>query len=88
MNGGSGPLWPDYAHMFEDEELQNVAQKLGVLWQRRDLTHLHNHWGLGGDRSKMPEFLREVNSKEHWNHFKAIFEARRATGFPGSEPIP
>ena len=34
VNQGKGPLWPEYKHMFVDEELQGVAQKLGVLWQR------------------------------------------------------
>lgn len=87
MNGGEGPLWPAYSHMFEDEEAQAVALKLGVLWQRRDLTHHHKHWGRDGDASKMPEFLREVNSKAHWDKFKALFEQRRAAGFPGHEPI-
>jgi hypothetical protein len=44
-NGGRGPLWPEFFHMFADETLQCVAQQLGVFWQRPDLTHLHNHWG-------------------------------------------
>ena len=43
MNQGKGPFWREYFHMFADEELQCVAQRLGVLWQRRDLTHHHEH---------------------------------------------
>jgi hypothetical protein len=44
INQGRGPLWPEYTHMFVDEELQNVAIKYGVLWQRPDLIHLHHHF--------------------------------------------
>ena len=43
MNQGKGPFWPAYFHMFADEELQCVAQLMGILWQRRDMTHHHGH---------------------------------------------
>ncbi len=90
MYQGQGPLFSGYFHMFEDEELQCVAQKLGVLWQRRDLIQMHRHWGRFSNPTprSMPEFLREVNSPKHWQESKAIFESRAATGFPGHEPIP
>lgn len=89
--GGNGPMWSEYHHMYVDEELQCVALKLGVFWQRPDLTHLHNHWGRPregerlGQAERMPAFLRHANSAENWRKMKAIFEARRAAGFPGSE---
>ncbi len=44
INQGRGPLWPEYKHMFVDEELQHAAIKYGVLWQRPDLIHLHHHF--------------------------------------------
>lgn len=91
MYQGQGPLFSGYFHMFEDEELQCVAQKLGVLWQRRDLTQHHRHWARQsghGILNKMPGFLRQVNSREHWHESKALFDARAAAGFPGHEPIP
>lgn len=89
MYGGTGPLFSGYYHMFEDEELQNVAQKLGVLWQRPDLTHHHRHWGrkLGATPQDIPEFLKKVSGPEHWKEAKALFESRKAEGFPGHEPI-
>lgn len=87
MYGGKGPWCELYRHMFVDEELQNVAVRVGVLWQRRDLTHFHNNWGLEGDTAKMPEFLREVNSPKHWQDSKMLFESRRRAGFPGHEAI-
>ena len=93
MYGGKGPLWPEYTHQFVDQELQEVAVKLGVFWQRPDLTHLHQHWGRPregermGQASRMPEFLKEANSAAHWIKFKQLFEQRKALGFPGHEPI-
>lgn len=87
--GGRGPYWPEYRHMFVDEELQCVAEKLGVFWQRRDLIHYHDHrTRRRGSHEHMPAFLAEANSPEHWSASKAIFEARKDAGFPGSELLP
>jgi hypothetical protein len=91
MNQGKGPFWPEYTHCFGDEEMFEVTKKLGVLWQRRDLTHHHEHWTRNGDNADyskpMPEFLREANSPAHWAKYKALFESRKAAGFPGHEPF-
>jgi hypothetical protein len=85
---GKGPLNEEYRHCFPDEELQCVAQKLGVFWQRPDLVHYHQNWARArGDRRDMPEFLREANSPEHWKKYQALFNRRKAAGFPGSEPL-
>jgi hypothetical protein len=87
-NQGRGPLWPEYFHMGCDEELQTVATRLGVFWQRPDLIHLHNHWGReAGNAANMPAFLKRANSAEEWNKYKALFAERQAAGFPGSEPL-
>ncbi len=87
-NLGNGPWWPEYTHCFGDEELQNVATRLGVFWQRPDLTHEHHNWARArGDQRDMPEFLREANSPQHWAKYKALYERRKAGGFPGSEVL-
>lgn len=86
INGGQGPLWPEYTHMFVDEEVQAVAEKLGVFWQRPDLIHPHEHWGKTAQRP--PEFLREVNSPAHWKRYGDLFARRKAQGFPGCMPLP
>ena len=78
---GCGPFWHEYSHMFGDEELQNVALKLGCFWQRPDLTHRHEHWSWSG--KPMPEFLKEANSPEHWAKYQALYLRRKAAGFPG-----
>lgn len=79
--GGKGPLWPEFTHMYVDEHLQCVAEKLDILWQRPDLAQHHEHWGRGGDAANMPEFLKEANSKPKWDEAKAIFERLKAGGF-------
>lgn len=92
VNQGKGPLWPGYFHMGCDEELQAVATRLGVFWQRPDLIHLHQHWGRGvgdamGSTANMPDFLTRANSREEWGKYKVLFAEREAAGFPGSEPL-
>ncbi len=92
MYGGKGPYWPEYQHMFVDEELQNVAEKYGVFWQRSDLTQRHNHWGRGATdkaviEAKIPAHLVKWNTPAHWRESKALFESRKAKNFPGVEPI-
>ncbi len=93
VNGGKGPLWPEYVHMFVDEELQHVAKLLGVFWQRQDLTHFHHHISRKGDRVDwaqgrrvMPDFLVEPNTSAHWQKYRDLFMARKSAGFPGHEP--
>lgn len=91
MYGGQGPLWPNWFHCFVDEELQCVAQKLGVLWQRSDLIHRHNHWlRCEGPRdvnwrATEPEHLKDKNLTLHRD--RPLFEDRKAHGFPGHQPV-
>ena len=82
---GNGPLWGEFTHMFVDEHLQAVAVTLGLFWQRRDVTHYHNHylrvqegvnWSAG-----VPAHLTQWSSQQHWNESKAIFERLQAGGF-------
>lgn len=99
INGGRGPFWPEYTHMFVDEELQNVAIRNGVLWQRPDLIHLHRHHQRESDaigsnavhRADPPPHMRadrnDGYTPEHWQKYEALFKTRRAQGFPGSEPL-
>lgn len=92
--GGNGPYWPEYRHMFVDEEIRDVATMLGVYWMRRDLIHFHHHVFRESDAidsnavlKPLPDFLKEANSAAHWNKFKALYESRRAAGFPGHEVL-
>ncbi len=87
MYKGRGPLWEGFFHMFEDEHLMAVAEKLGVFWQRPDLTHHHNHWCRPkpgekmGHANRLPAFHERSNSDEEWNKAKAEFNRLKAGGF-------
>jgi hypothetical protein len=90
---GNGPLWPEYSHMFVDEELQEVAKRYGVLWQRRDLTQKHMHYmreseaiDSGAIERRQPDHItHDGYTPEHWVKYQRLFLERRMAGFPGSE---
>jgi hypothetical protein len=84
---GDGPMWSGHYHNWADEELHDVAIAQGVYWARRDLTQFHDH-----DLRKRGN-LEDVAPDRRWiygeyNTGKAAFMARKAAGYPGSEPIP
>lgn len=83
--GGRGPMHEGYFHYYADEELQEVAQSAGVLWQRRDVIQLHEHWGRKDDATEadMPEWYRRIVNPD-WQRSQELFSARKAAGFPGA----
>jgi hypothetical protein len=82
---GAGPFFEGYRHMFVDEELQHVAQRLGAFQQRRDLIHLHRHWRRTPG-TMCPPHLVMWSGPKHWQESQQMFELRLARGFPGHEP--
>ncbi len=80
--GGAGPLWSGYKQFYGDEELLNVATKLGVLWQRKDLTQYHHHW-VGG--RVQPMHYQTRNSGLYWEHDQKMFFGRKKATWPGHE---
>jgi hypothetical protein len=80
---GNGPLFP-YHHSWADEELQNVARKYGVFWQRPDLTQAHMHHTRPGGMPRT-EFASMID--EDYRVQKSLFLERKANGWPGSEPL-
>lgn len=76
--GGRGPLPDCYEHSWADEELQEVAIKHGVFWQRPDLTHAHLHWGRGAEDK--PEWWDRI-AHGSYQRDKPLFEARKRGGF-------
>lgn len=85
--GGRGPYCEEYFQLFEDQELHDVASRLGVLWMRRDLMHFHHHWRRArGDDAAPPAYLEASLRRE--SESRAIYERRRAAGFPGSAALP
>ncbi len=76
--GGRGPFWPEYWHMAGDLELRSVAENLGILWQRPDLTQWHHHWSF---RQEKPLPYQE-QAGSHWDKDHVIYEQRKAAGWP------
>jgi hypothetical protein len=92
-NGGRGPFWPEFTHMFGDECLKRTAEKLGVYWARPDLTHKHMHYQRESDAidsnaiaNPVPPHLEKWNTKEHWEEMKAIFKRLEAEDFVSCLP--
>lgn len=89
MYHGRGPLFEGYQHMFVDEELQHVGKRLGVLWQRPDLIHYHDHplRKPNATAADIPAHMVKWNTEKHWRESKNLFQVRLAGAFPGSEPL-
>lgn len=81
---GMGAMWGGYFQFYADEELKNVAERLGVLWQRPDVTQYHHHW----TRENRPAPGHHALSQERWDADKAHFLWRQAAGFPASGSLP
>jgi hypothetical protein len=71
--------------MHVDEHLQEAAKAQGVLWQRKDIKHVHRHWAR--ENKPMPSYLTKANSPQHWQESKALLNRHKATGFLESYPI-
>ena len=78
---GRGPFYPYYHHFFSDEELQVIAEGLGIFQQRPDLVQYHHHWSRNGGRR--PEHLH--HAKAGWARDKDLFQYRHKWMFVGSE---
>lgn len=76
-----GPYHAGYMQFFQDEELRIVAGRLGVLWDRPDLTHYHAHW-TRSDRGKASKTDYQAANDKFWAADRRVFEARKAQGFP------
>lgn len=91
-NGGTGPLWYEFAHMFVDQCLQDVATKLGVFLQRPDLVHLHRHFMRNGDEvcrsnPNIPAHLLKWNTPEHWSEMQEIYLRLKRADFAPCMPL-
>lgn len=91
-NGGAGPLWHEFTHMFVDDCLQETAKKCGVFWQRRDLSHMHRHFLRNGDEvcrsnPNTPAHLVKWNSPAHWAEMQAVYVRLKNADFAPCMPI-
>lgn len=93
-NGGRGPFWPEFTHMFGDECLKRTAEKLGVYWVRPDLTHFHKQFQRESDAidsravsNPVPPHLVKWNTRQHWDEMQAIFRRLEAEDFKSCMPL-
>lgn len=83
--GGKGPVDSRFWHFYGDEALKEVAERLGCLWMRPDLTQFHRHWSWN---HQPQEKYQDRNATLYWEKDRALFFAEKELGFPGSEPLP
>jgi hypothetical protein len=84
MNGGRAPISPKYRHFFGDHELFHVARKLGILWQRSDVTQERIHWSRPGGPSM--DAYDQRNFDQWYESDLAMWKVRSRDNFPGHEP--
>ena len=80
--GGRGPMPGEYRHNWADNELFWVAKCQGVLWDRPDLSHFHDHFTRHGGTE---EDYWTANVQRHDRDDCRRFIARSWLGFPGSD---
>lgn len=85
---GQGPYDPQYKHMFVDEALFEVANRLQCYWARPELIHLHQHFMRESNAldsnavmRPVPAHLRVANSMPHWDVSKQLFLKQKSEGF-------
>ena len=78
---GAGAFCDVYGSYYGDEDLFNVARRLGLLWLEPQVTILHLHWSFG--HMQIQEYHQR--NQRGWERDQRIFFTRKAAGFPGSE---
>lgn len=84
-NGGMGPFWPGYYHEYADTEMYDLTKAAGLLWQRPDLTHRHDHY-MRRAGATMPGYMAKAYESRPQD--KALYLERKGVGFPGHRPMP
>ena len=81
---GNGPLWGEYWHSFVDNDLAEVSAKLGVMRWDSAIGHRHEHFLRHG----RPVPAYSAHAYARFADDQAIFERRKAAGFPDSDLLP
>jgi len=95
MYGGAtyqkpGPFCELFYHMWSDQEMHEICLKLGILWNRMDLSHYHRHWirvqQEAKQKLKTPAHLTKAVTC--YESLMPLYKDRERKGFPGHEPLP
>lgn len=78
---GEGPFCSGYHSFYGDEDLKEVAERLGKLYMAPQFTFMHKHWSWG---HMSRQHYQERNSELHWELDAALFSERKSFGFPKS----
>jgi hypothetical protein len=72
-------VWPEYISMYADNDILEVARKLGCAYDLRPmpLTHIHPDFGC----RPMDETTARTNEASKMEHGRKILAARRLRGF-------
>ena len=81
---GAGPYWPGYRQFGGDTELHEVAKRLGILWQRTDVSQHHAHWARRDDGATIPTPYQQQAISKYYQPDVAVFKVRGDAGFPGA----
>jgi hypothetical protein len=86
MYGGNGPFCEEYPHMWGDEEMHEVCKAMGILWNRDDLSHFHDHFQRPQEHriNERPNWM--IRNDNCYAKYKPVFDRRKRAGFPGHEP--
>lgn len=82
---GKFPFWPEYIAFFGDTELKQLADRLKVLWMRRDVAQFHNHYTRPGGP---PKTNYQMSNDQYWGADEKLFYERKAGDWPGHEALP
>jgi hypothetical protein len=83
---GRGPLNPDFYHYYNDTNLFQVAQWLGLLWVRPDVVHGDRNWKRERKHLGRPVYLREAKRRNAAD--AALCAQLQTEGFPGCGLLP
>lgn len=79
---GGRIAWEEYRHSFNDVEANERARRAGRYTWCADARVSHQHW-IFGDR---PQDATDTRSLPEHPGSEAAYQARRAAGFPDSQP--
>ncbi|MGD9790373.1 MAG: hypothetical protein AB7Q00_01045 [Phycisphaerales bacterium] len=83
MYNGKGAMYSGYRHNWADNELYWLAKGLGVLWERPDLSHFHDHFTRRGEE-KPGYWQEQVEARDLADC--QMYINRSWSRFPGHQP--